>query len=62
MWPQKFFPSGDDIAGRRKNSQEDVLVRLDLNFPDQWLLAMSDFNMGYGLICLSEKLADFGRN
>lgn len=58
-----FSPSGGDIAGREKSQEAGYAYNcVALNFPEQWVLAMSDFNMGCGLICPSEKLVGFGSN
>ena len=61
-----FSHSEGDIAGGEEEESGSCAGCahncVALNSPEQWLLALSDFNMGCGLICLSEKLAGFVSN
>jgi len=61
-----FCPSGGGTAGSEKEESGSCTGYghncIPLNFLEQWLLAVSDFKMGCGLTCLSEKLTGFGSN
>lgn len=61
-----FSPFGGDVAGREKEESGKCSGYahncVSLNFPEQWLLAMPDFNLVRGLIRFSEKIAGFGSN